>query len=311
MAAKTVAVMIYCGTVEDENRWFAPRHLAGRMSDAQERLTGDHERLAYYEQVRNKRYELLGKGWYSENTREDVRDKTLRYGLVEVGAVLVRPDVDTNAQVGRYALARDFLAMFNPQLSTEELSQQAAAWRDTHLAEAQLLRVETARLLYSSSKERVNLALPDGRVRVLPPGLSSKLSKEVVVTYTRHHMTNGRLLWLSTSGARVNEADQAALQALGLVINDAELLPDLILTEDGNQLTFVEVVASDGPMEEVRRQALLAVAVAAGISTASVSFLTVYADREHPACKKTLHKVAWNTRVWYASEPDKLVIMQG
>ena len=91
MAAKSVFVMLYVGAVEDSGRWIRPDQV-GRMTDEQAAKDRDEDREAWLiESMGRSRGDIPGR-WYSVNTREPIRDETLRDGLVAVGGVVVRQD---------------------------------------------------------------------------------------------------------------------------------------------------------------------------------------------------------------------------
>ena len=52
--------------------------------------------------------------WFQDNTREPIRDETLRDGLVRVGAVVMRTGLPTTSSKGRYALQSGFASLFRP-----------------------------------------------------------------------------------------------------------------------------------------------------------------------------------------------------
>lgn len=70
-----------------------------------------------------------------------------------------------------------------------------------------------------------------------------------------------------------------------------------------------EVVASDGPVSELRKEALLTLIRASNVPEDCVKFLTAYSDRESKAFKKTVSQLALNTFVWFSTEPDLLVVL--
>jgi BsuBI/PstI restriction endonuclease domain len=75
-------------------------------------------------------------------------------------------------------------------------------------------------------------------------------------------------------------------------------------------LVFVEIVATDGPVTERRRDALLRQIDASGFRRSRVAFLTAYEDRASEAFRRTISSVVWGSFVWFASEPDKLLILK-
>jgi hypothetical protein len=61
------------------------------------------------------------------------------------------------------------------------------------------------------------------------------------------------------------------------------------------------------PITEERRAALAAL-----VPTFSdrVAFVTAFADRGAPEFRKSAGALAWNTLVWFASEPDHVMILR-
>ena len=87
-------------------------------------------------------------------------------------------------------------------------------------------------------------------------------------------------------------------------------LPDIVLADLGPAhplLVFVEVVHSDGPVNEHRKAALLALAMSAGFPAEHVAFVTAFLDRSAGPFRKTADTLAWGSHAWFASEPDHLV----
>ena len=77
MAAKTVFTMLYTGGIEGNDRWIRPDQVT-RMTDAQSLMTGDQERQdRAVESMRSAAGNIEGR-WYAANTREPIRDETLR-----------------------------------------------------------------------------------------------------------------------------------------------------------------------------------------------------------------------------------------
>jgi hypothetical protein len=72
----------------------------------------------------------------------------------------------------------------------------------------------------------------------------------------------------------------------------------------------VEVVASDGPVGERRKQAIFALTDAGHIERRHVVFVTAYLDRESGAYARTAKSIAWNSFAWFVSEPDRLMVFR-
>src|SRR6185295_15666877 len=114
IAAKTVFVMLYTGAIDGQN-YLRPDQVT-RMTDPQSKITDDDSRLDWTKQSLSKKGNDISGRWYAVNTREPIRDETLRDGLVRTGAAIVRMDLPTTSSAPRYALTRSFAALFNPAL---------------------------------------------------------------------------------------------------------------------------------------------------------------------------------------------------
>jgi hypothetical protein len=96
------------------------------------------------------------------------------------------------------------------------------------------------------------------------------------------------------------------LRRLAVVIDTSTLLPDAVLVDIGvDPPTFwiVEVVASDGPIDEDRKRALLHWAVSQRIPEEHCRFLTAFGSRNSGPARRRLKDLAVGTYAWYADEP--------
>jgi hypothetical protein len=94
------------------------------------------------------------------------------------------------------------------------------------------------------------------------------------------------------------------------------LLPDIVLVDlappgrTGKVLiVFVEVVASDGPVTEQRKQALLDLIASSPrhYRPEDAAFITAHSDRSAGPARRTLPTLAWRSFAWFVSEPGHLV----
>src|SRR5262245_44160017 len=81
LAGATVFTMLYVGAIENSGRFISPKFVC-RMSDKQAAQTSDAARSQYAREVARPGSVPRGKAWYADNTREPIRDETLRQGLV-------------------------------------------------------------------------------------------------------------------------------------------------------------------------------------------------------------------------------------
>jgi hypothetical protein len=137
--ARTVFAALYIGAVEGAGRWLAPRHIY-RMRPTLEAISDSEQRLAYYKKV-----PPSGEGvWYADNSREGARDEGVRRGLIPLNAMIRRTGVSTTSKEGRYALAANFAALFDPSLTGADFAKAAEQWRIVHLSGAALARAALA-----------------------------------------------------------------------------------------------------------------------------------------------------------------------
>jgi hypothetical protein len=305
--------MLYIGAVEGSGEWAGPKQVV-RMTDAQAAMSQDVDRRAYAVNSLRPGFQPVGKAWYLENSREQVRDETIRQGLIPNNAALERPGLPTTSSLPRYALRRSFAELFAPTLSAGELEMAAEAWREQHLSATALARTVLLRRGAAITSEGVLVTFPNGETRRMAPGPSSIITKAVIEEFTKRYLENPAVLWVSESGAKIVARDDQLASQLGLRIFADRNLPDIILVDLGAVetahvvLIFIEVVATDGPITPQRRERLLKIATDAGFPANRVAFLTAFLDRSHQAFRKSVPELAWRSFVWFAAEPENLLV---
>ena len=312
LAASTVFTMLYIGAVEGTGRYLGPVHVY-RMNEEQAALSDTNDRLHYASAVLKKRYVAHGTRWYADNTREPIRDETLREGLIAIGAVNVRNDLPTTSGKPRYALKADFAILLDPTLDGEALEAAIGEFREKHLSKSALARVSIMRAGAAASTSGVLVTFPNNETRQLAPGPSSIITQAVVEVFATDFLEDPAVLWLSESSNKVVARDDKLAAAIGLKIEADKNLPDLILVDIGPPdplIVFVEVVATDGAITPRRQEALFALTDEAGLSRDQVAFVTAYQDRESSGFRKTVPGLAWGSFAWFVSEPDKIIILR-
>ena len=310
IAASTVFTALYIGAVEGADAWLGPKHVY-RMTEEQAAKVDADSRAAYVAAIRNPRAVVPGTRWYADNTREGIRDDTLREGLVAIGAVIERAGVPTTSSKPRYALTGAFAALFDPTLDTAAFSDIAAAWQAKALNVGALARLAIVRRGAGSvSADQVLVTFPNGETRRMKPGPSSEITKAVIEVFASTFLGEAAVVFLSESGNKVVSRDDELARSIGLTIQADKNLPDVILVDlqpSHPLLVFVEVVATDGPVSERRKEALLSLVAEAGFAGEHVAFVTAYLDRSAGPFKKTVDSLAWGSYAWFAAEPDRLI----
>lgn len=312
IAARVVFTMLYIGAIEGEDVWLGPKHVYC-MSDAQAGKQDSPSRIEFAEQAWKPKYKPIGVRWYADTTRESIRDETLREGLVDVGAVIQRSDLPTTSSHPRYALRRDFAALFDPELQGEDLDKAIENWARFHLNALALARMALIRRGATAQVGEISVTLPNRSLRQLAQGPSSVLIKAVVEEFLPRFLNAPAVVLLSESRTKIVVQERALIEAIGLHLEADRLLPDLIALDmqPGRELlVFVEVVATDGPVTPSRKKALETMAADANFPADKLAFVTVYLDRDHATFRKTFGSLAWNTLVWLVSEPEHIILLR-
>lgn len=311
MAAKVIFVMLYTSSIEGTGRWFRPAQ-ATLMTDRQAGSSAEAQRRKWtQDSLTAGRLKHSSRSWYAPNSREPIRDETLRSGLIPLGAVVERAGVPTTSSAPRYALAHDFydlLVALHDGADTSCIEN----WRAAHLSAEALARVNLLKTGTAAGAEgaRITIHFPNGESRLMLTSPSANITKAVVERFAPKFLERPAVLFLSDSGEKVVARDEQLARRLGLHIETDRNLPDVILVDvgsSGTRLIFVEVVATDGAITAQRKQALADLAAAAKFSPTSVHFITAFADRGSPAFRKVASEIAWDSFAWFASEPDHLV----
>lgn len=313
IAAKTIFVMAYVGAVEGSHIWMRPNQVT-RMTDEQAAKTDDNARLAWAKaSLTSGKADIPGR-WYAVDTRESIRDDTIRYALIQNGAVIERQGLSTTSPEVRYALQAEFAALLDPGLDEATFIAKAAAWREKHLNVGALARIALVRKGAASGGAYELVTFPNGETRRMIAGPSADISKAVIEVFAKKFLQRPGVISLSESGNKVVLRDDDLARSIGLTIPADRSLPDIVLVDLGPEhplLVFVEVVHSDGPVNDVRKKAFLEIAAGAGFSPENVAFVTAYLDRDSSSFRKTVKSLAWGSYAWFAAEPDNLIAFSG
>lgn len=313
IGSATVFVALYIGAVDNRQQKMAPKHVY-RMTDEQAAEKSDAQRLDYAREVMKRGYQSPGpKPWYADTSREPIRDETIRQGLMPVRAAIEDESLAKTSSRPRYALTHKFAALFDPALTGSELEEAIEAWQQRHFDRGNLTRIRLLRAGVAASEDAVVVSFPNnGGTRTLSSGKSSVITKAVIEEFAVRFLERPAVIWVSESGRKVVTRDDQLAKSVGLEIDQTRVLPDIILIDlRGNDadppiLVFAEVVATDGPVNDLRKRELLELAEGSAFSEDRIAFLTAFEDRNQTP-SRLVSSLAWGTFAWYASEPDGIV----
>lgn len=313
IAASTVFVMFYAGAMEGKDRWIRPSQITD-MTDTQAALLDDASRNTWVTSSLSNKKVRPANAWYAPNSREPIRDETIRTGLIPCRAIVERPSIPTTSSKPKYALNAEFAALFKDDLTGKALNEAISNWQKAHLSKAALTRLQLMKAGATVAKDSVSVKFPNGETRTLAPGYSSMIAKAVIEDFAPRFLKSPAVLWLSESGNKVVARDDKLAKSLGLKIDVSKALPDIILVDMGEEasgadmlVVFSEVVATDGPINRERKIALTTLALEAGFDEHHLAFLTAFLDRSAAPFKKSISDLAWGSYAWFASEPAHLI----
>ena len=308
MAARVVFVFLYGGFLEGLNRQLRPSAIYFFTAD-QARRTTLEARQEWLKTAFKPGFRPSGKRWYADTSREPIRDDLIRNRLVSMGIVGRKAGVATTSSAPIYFLRTPFAGLFAPALGGAALEAAITSWRGTHLDPAAMQRMALKARGTLARPGDVLIDMPDGSRIRLAAGPSTPIVKALIEDYAPRWLERPAVLWISASDRKTHPHFVELAASVGLRFDAAELLPDLILADLGKalRLVFCEVVATDGPIDAGRKAALLTLARRSGIDESTVRFVTAYLDREAPALRKTFHRIAHGSDLWFSNEPELIV----
>lgn len=314
MAAKVFFVALYGGYIDGAGRYFRPSTVI-RFSHEQAAKTSDEERMAWLAASAAPGYKPEGGQWYADNSREPVRDDLIRNRAIPIGVIKKREGVPPTSPAPIYSLAAPFAELFHPALTDADLEKAAVAWQEKNLDAMTLKRMKLLASGVKAKAGQVEVTLPTtGKTLRLAPGEASAITRDVCESLASRMCEAPVVVHVSLSDMKLFKELEGEAEAVGLKFNPSAELPDVVFVDiahdTGMQVYFVEVVHSDGPVTELRKQALLKIAKDAGIAPEHVQLLTAFDDRNSPGFKKRVSEIARGTAVWFRSEPDLVVKLE-
>lgn len=308
MAARAVFVFLYGGFLDGVQHHLRPIVIC-RFTSKQARRTGDEARRTWIASAFGQGFRPAGNPWYADNTRESLRDDLFRGRFVRMGLVTRKLGVPTNSSTPIYSLSDAFAALFSPALKGAAFNVAVERWREKHLAPESLARMALKARGAEARLSDVIVEMPDRSRLRLAAGPSAPIVKALIEEFAPRWLRKPVVLWVSASDAKTQPHFVELAASVGLRFDAATLLPDLILAdvEEPLRIVFCEVVATDGPIDANRKAAFVELSRDSGIERAQLGFLSAYLDRESAPLRKTFHRVAIQSDLWFTNEPDLLV----
>ena len=308
MAIRVVYVFLYGDFIEGSDCYLRPSHVYFFTAE-QAQKTSQSERVKWCMDAGKPGFRPLGKRWYADNSRESIRDDLMRNTMLRLGIAHKQPGVAVTSSKPIWYLDKSFAALFHPLLKGRALDQAIAKWRESALDEGTLQRMALRAGGIQKKAGDVFIEMPDSSRMRVSAGPSSVIAKDVIEQYAQKHLEAPAVLWLSASDKKAYPQFVELAATVGLRFDLNAELPDVILADMIQPVKFVfcEVVATDGPVTEARRDALIKLIRRSRIPLSHVTFITAYEDRDASPFKKNFSQLAYNSYVWFRTEPDLLV----
>lgn len=312
MAARVVFVALYGGLVEGAGRYLRPSFVYLFTEQQSKKISFD-DRYTWVSKAHVGGFRPEGERWYADTSKEPIRDDLIRNRLLLFGAMgRNTPDEHSKtASTPVYFLLQEFSALFEPDLDEVVLLTMITAWRQKHLSPGTLQRMTLRAEGAQKQKGDIYVDMPNGERLRLSSGVSNQIVKALIEEFADIHLQNPIVLWISASDRKSYPQFQQLSESLGLYFDIGAELPDLILGDMGDPVTFYfcEIVATDGPVTDARKEALSSLIRASAIREQDVRFLTAFEDREASPFRKVFSQLATDSLVWFRTEPDLIVII--
>lgn len=237
----------------------------------------------------------------SSGSYDDVRRQDLIL-LVEAGVVLNSSSLSgqaTNDPSRGYAMNDDFVNLLKHfgkstwQASLGKYKEKVIKLKDKLEAERNL--------------RKVPVTLPSGEKLELTYGEHNDLQKAIIEELLPRFGFGAQVLYLGDTKDKFLHVDEEELNRIGFFKLEHEELPDVVAFSAEKDLVYlIEAVHSAGPMSDMR---VLKLKRQLANCQSRIVFFTAFLNKK--TFKQWVDKIAWETEVWIADNPDHLVHFNG
>lgn len=226
---------------------------------------------------------------YAENTRESIRKHCLQpfreAALVEDnGKPAAHPQY-------RYRIAEEALALVR--------QYNSPSWKMA----LEEFKAKHPTLKEKYARKRAMAMMPvfiNGGKLKFSPGEHNELQKAVLEEFAPRFLPGSECLYVGDSTKKGLVKNDAKIAELGFAITLHDKMPDVVIyVPTKNCLYFIEAVTSVGPMSPQR---VVEIENMTKDVAAAKRYVTAFPDFK--TYRKFCAKIAWQTEVWIAAEPD-------
>jgi hypothetical protein len=241
--------------------------------------------------------EHISSGSYDNIRRKDL--KLLMLADLVLNGVADNPNAATNNPRRGYRLATDFMQLVKTY-GTDDWNNSLT----NYLRNKVLLKDQ---LSGKRDIDKVTVGLSNGQILELSAGEHNLLQKQIIEEFLPRYGKGSSLLYVGDTTKKFLHFDEPQLKSLQFFELSHGKLPDIIAYNSvNNWLYLIEAVHSSGAISEIR---LLELQKLTENCTAEIIYVTAFLNRIE--FKKWASKIAWETEVWIADNPDHLIHFNG
>lgn len=243
--------------------------------------------------------------YYGENissgSYDDIRRKDLLY-LVQAGIVFNSSVFDTQATnnpTRGYALNPLFAKLLKSN-GTTQWEKELTEYKE----QVKFLKEELER---KRDLEKIPVQLPSGTNLLLSAGEHNVLQKLIIEDFLSRFGLGAEVLYIGDTSDKYLYKNEDVLEQVGFFTLDHDELPDVVAyCKEKNLLFLIEAVHSGGPMDEIR---VMKLKEQLNKCTAIPIFVTTFLNKKE--FRKWVEKIAWESEVWIADNPDHMIHFNG
>lgn len=237
----------------------------------------------------------------SSGSYDDIRRKDLK-PLTDAGLVLNSSLLDqsaTNNPNRGYALDAQFANLLKVY-GTGKWQAKLSYFIETR----KRTKVELER---KHAMERIPVVLPSGRTLELSTGEHNLLQKKIIEEFLPQFGMGAEVLYVGDSTDKYLVREDESLRSIHFFPLEHDALPDVVaFNEKKNLLFLIEAYNTSGPMDSSR---VLKLKTLLKDCTAHAIFITAFLNSKE--FSKLFPKIAWETEVWIADNPEHMIHLNG
>lgn len=233
---------------------------------------------------------------YAENTRETIRKNCMHQ--FREGAIIEDNGKATNSPNYRYRITNETLKIIRNYKSQQ--------WRSNL---SRFFLYHEALIEKYASKKRMKMMpvrINNQELR-FSPGKHNALQRAILEQFAPRFAPDCECLYVGDTIKKDLIKNVPKLEQIGFQITLHDKMPDVVLyVENKDWVYFIEAVTSVGPMSPQR---IIEIQDMTRNVRAGKIFITAFPDFE--TYRKFSAKLAWETEVWIADDPDHMIHLNG